>query len=187
MARRCFTITSLISSVLLGFTLVLTIAAVWLNPWKQRLTITDSFHIGLGFQDDLIGRIVFFNDSKYGPYQGSIMGLSDKEGNLLYEGGRARPIRKCLWSVGDYSICHVDYVNEQGEPVLKRRACDFPGIYYRYFVWPDTSLWTLAVSFLYPLLLFALLPALWIGRKLMQRRHYTKPKSQPQQITPSDG
>ena len=187
MTRRYFTTISLISGVFLGFTLVLTIAAVWLNPWKQRLTITDSFHIGLCFQDDLIGRIVFFNKSEYGPYRSSIMGLFDQEGTLLYEGGRARSIRKCLWSVGDYGICHVDYINEQGEPVLKRRACDFPGIYYRRFMWPDTSLWTLAVSFWYPLLLFSLLPAFWIGRKLMRRRHYTKPKSQPQQTTPLDG
>jgi hypothetical protein len=126
MTRRYFTATSLISCVFLGFTLFLTIAAVWLNPWKQRLTITDSFHIGL-FQDDLIGRIVFFNDSEYGSYQGSIICLVDEEGNLSLEGGLARPIRKCFWSVGDYGICHVDYVNEQGEPVLKRRACDFPG------------------------------------------------------------
>jgi hypothetical protein len=164
-------------------------SAVWLNPWKQRLTITDSFHIGLfrWFQNDLIGRIVFFNDSEYGPYEGSIIGLVDKEGNLLYEGGRARPIPKHSWSIGDYGISNVDYVNEQGEPVLKKRACNFPGIYYRRFVWPDTSLWTLSVSFWYPLLLFALLPGLRIGRKLLQRRRYTKSKFQPQQITPSDG
>jgi len=189
MMRRYFTIISLISFVFLGFTLVLTIAAVWLNPWKQCLTITDSFHIGLfrWFQDGLIGRIVFFNDGENGPYEGSIIALVDEEGNLLYEDGRARPISKCFWTVGDYGFSNVDYVNEQDEPVLKRWACDFPGIYYQRIVWPDTRFWTLAVSFWYPLLLFALLPALWIGRKLLQRRRYTKSKFQPQQITPSDG
>ncbi len=169
MTRRYFTITALISCVFLGFTLLLTIASLWLNPWKQHLTITDSFHIGLfrWYQDALIGRIVFFNDGKYGPYEGSVIALVDNEVK------RTRPIRKCFWSVGDYGISNVDYVNEQGEPVLKRRACDLPGIYYRRIVWPDTSLWTISVSLWYPMLLFALLPGFWTVCKFIQRRRYT--------------
>jgi hypothetical protein len=189
MTRRWFKTISLISGVFLGLTLGLTIAAFWLSPWKQHLTITDSFHIGLfrGLGGDLIGRITFFNDSEYGPYRGSIIGLVDEQGNLLYEGGRAQPIRRFFWSVGDHGILCRTYVDERGEPVQKESSCDLPGIYYRRFEWSETVLWTLMVSFWYPLFLFALLPCLWVGLQLMRRGHYAGPKSQPQQIAPADG
>jgi hypothetical protein len=39
---------------------------------------------------------------------------------------------------------------------------DTLGIYYRHFTWPDSVLWTLAVSLWYPILLFSLWP-LWCG------------------------
>jgi hypothetical protein len=189
MKRRWFKTICLTSEVLLGLTVGLTIAALWLNPWKQHLSVTDSFHIGLfrGFRDEVIGRIVFFNDSEHGPYGGSIIGSVDAKGNLLYEGGRARLSRKFFWRVGRYSIYRGAYVDEQGEAVREDSLCDLPGIYYRRFEWAEATVWTLAVSLWYPLFLFGLLPGLLVGVRLMRRGQRAGPESQPQQIASGDG
>jgi len=40
------------------------------------------------------------------------------------------------------------------------------GIYYRYFHWPSYgTLWTLMLSLWYPLILFSILPGVWIFRR----------------------
>jgi len=41
------------------------------------------------------------------------------------------------------------------------------GVYYRHFVWPDATLWTLKVSLWYPIVAFAVLP---IFRFVRRRR-----------------
>ncbi|QDT99913.1 hypothetical protein V144x_54270 [Gimesia aquarii] len=41
------------------------------------------------------------------------------------------------------------------------------GIYYRYFRWRDgVVLWTLMIGLWYPLLLFMILPAVWLRRRI---------------------
>ena len=45
-------------------------------------------------------------------------------------------------------------VSSPGKPseFPRGRAVDFPGIYFRHFWWPDQTVWSLGVSFLYPAL-----------------------------------
>ena len=77
------------------------------------------------------GRLDLFN-SEY-PYHGSIIAITSLE----------RPIERIF---------------------SERRAFgDTVGIYYRYFCWADSGavLWTLSVSLLYPLIVFAVLPTIW--------------------------
>jgi hypothetical protein len=48
---------------------------------------------------------------------------------------------------------------------------DAAGVYYRMIRWPDgRSVWTLSLSLIYPLVLAAVLPALWIIRRSRGRR-----------------
>ncbi|HUO07315.1 MAG TPA: hypothetical protein VM008_03215 [Phycisphaerae bacterium] len=43
---------------------------------------------------------------------------------------------------------------------------DAAGVYFRYICWPDGHiLWTLSVSLVYPLTVFAILPLLWLNRR----------------------
>jgi len=72
------------------------------------------------------GRIVFFSDPEYGPYRGSIIGLTDADGNVY------PPLeREIKWG-------------------------DSLGVYFRYFRWTDSTLWTLTVSLLWPMGIFGL-------------------------------
>ncbi|MBN1908231.1 MAG: hypothetical protein JW818_00700 [Pirellulales bacterium] len=86
----------------------------------------------------LDSRIVFFNDAEEGPYCGSIIGLVDADGNV--------------------------------QPPLEREAAfgDAWGIYYRYFQWSDSTLWTLTVTLWYPIAVFTIIlvvSLLWWTRR----------------------
>lgn len=87
------------------------------------------------------GRVEFFSD-KFGPYRGGIIALTSPE-------WPAERIFSKQWGFGD--IC---------------------GIYYRYFRWADSGavLWTLSMSLFYPMIVFAVLPAisLWSWRRRMR-------------------
>lgn len=88
----------------------------------------------------LDSRIVFFNDAEYGPYRGSIIGLVGPDGNVY-------------------------------PPLERERAFgDSWGIYYRYFQWSDSTLWTLMVTLWYPIALFALIPMTRLLRSTLRRR-----------------
>jgi hypothetical protein len=79
------------------------------------------------------GDIVFFNNADYGPYRGSVVQLSGDDGPAY--------------------------------PPIERSAFgDICGLYYRHLRWLDSGdvLWTLAVSLAYPLVSFAILPAIWL-------------------------
>jgi len=76
-------------------------------------------------------RVVFFNDAEYGPYRGSIIGLVDSDGNVY-------PPLECEIKWGD-SL----------------------GVYFRYFLRADSTLWTLMVSLLWPCGVFGLSIAFW--------------------------
>jgi hypothetical protein len=101
----------------------------------------------LSFSDDchvgvwgrgLDSRIVFFNNAEYGPYRGSIIGLVDDDGNV--------------------------------QPPLEREEAfgDEWGVYYRYFQWSDSTLWTLMVTLWYPIAVFTIMlvaTLLWRARQ----------------------
>jgi hypothetical protein len=78
MANRAFSIASLVSAVLLGCTALLWLSAFVLDPWSNRLSVTGDFHIAVwgGCDGPPLGRLVFFNDKRYGPYRGSIISVS---------------------------------------------------------------------------------------------------------------
>jgi len=86
------------------------------------------------------GRLSFFNDKDYGPYRGSIIAIVSEE-----------------WPMERIFSKHQAF----GETL---------GIYYRYFRWADSGavLWTLSISLIYPLILFSLLPAIWIVLRRQQ-------------------
>jgi hypothetical protein len=121
--RRWFDAAALVSTTILGATVVLWLIGSAISP----LSITDSFHIGVWSGFD--GRLVFYNDKEYGPYHGSIIALSD-----------APPPRVQIQAWGNSF-----------------------GVYYRHFYFPKSgkTLWTLAISLLYPFFLFAIVPLAW--------------------------
>jgi hypothetical protein len=140
MAHQALIIATWICTAMLGLTLALPVAAIWINPWDHHLSLTSRFHVGVrgpGWNT----RLVFFNDADYGPYRGSIIGVVDDQGNTY--------------------------------PPLERAVYfgDTAGVYYRYFRWTDSSLWTLMVLIWYPAALFAILPAWSWFRRV--RRHLT--------------
>ncbi len=53
-------------------------------------------------------------------------------------------------------------------PYETERRFDALGIYFRYFkfriVFPGEVLWTLTVSLWYPIILFSILPAIWLAK-----------------------
>lgn len=81
------------------------------------------------------GRLLFYGNGR-GPYRGSIIALTDAEGK------RHPEYRSLKWG-------------------------DSFGAYYRHFYFPEsgTTLWTMAISQLYPCFLFAVLPLLWCWRR----------------------
>lgn len=120
-------------------TMMLTIASHWLNPRDHRISLRSDLHVGIGNTPGPL--LVIFNDPVHGPYYGSIVGLTDSDGNL-----HPRDL-KCT---GFTSIL---------------------GIYYRHFLWADsgTTLWTLMLSLFTPLVLFAILPTIAIVRILRRK------------------
>jgi hypothetical protein len=84
------------------------------------------------------------------PYRGSIIDVADEnDSGLLHE-----------WHWGGYGFAHVQYLESS---LRDERMCDFPGIYFRRFVWAGSPpCTTLRVAIWYPILLSAALPILWI-------------------------
>jgi hypothetical protein len=56
--------------------LLLAFVGAFTNPRKHFVSIGNSFHISVS-NIGLDSRIVFFNDSDYGPYRGSIISIAD--------------------------------------------------------------------------------------------------------------
>ena len=148
MPRRLFSIASFGSVVFAGFTMLLCITAFVVNPREHHFSLSNKFHVGVwrGLSGDTLGRLVIFNDAEYGPYHGSI--ISIVAGN------------RDLNSVFERTVVCGDSF----------------GVYYRYFRTPgEETLWTLMVSLWYPLLLFFVLPTMWI---FIRKR--SRIKSRPQ-------
>jgi hypothetical protein len=134
--RRILNIITLVSAILLGGVFVLLLISSKNNPRDYHLSFCNTFHIGVFDK-----RLAFFNNSDYGPYYGSIIGLVDDQGNIQ------PPLERDIGF---------------GETM---------GIYYRYFHWKDGGvLWTLMISIWYPAILFAVLPILWCIRYSINRK-----------------
>jgi hypothetical protein len=130
MLRRSFKFVSAASAVMLGATLILSIATFILNPWQHYISFSDTFHVGVWRGGDTLGRIVMFSDAGYGPYRGSLLQITDGDGNAF--------------PVFDKEV---------------RFGGSF-GIYYRYFRREEWVLWTMVLSLWYPATLFSILPAI---------------------------
>ena len=139
MIRRAIQIVTVMSTILLGVLVVLLFLSAdalanFLNPWDHYLSLGDALHIGVWGSSGLDSRVVFFNDSDYGPYRGSITGVIGADG-VVYP------------------------------PLLHQRAFgDSWGIYYRYFRWSDSTLWTWMISLWYPIVVCAILPGAQLVR-----------------------
>jgi hypothetical protein len=78
MGARARAIATVSSAVMLCLFLLLFALGVATDAWNHRLSLAPAFHIGV-LNNGLDSRIVFFNNSEYGPYRGSIVGLAGNE------------------------------------------------------------------------------------------------------------
>lgn len=124
MKPRLLNAVAVVCAVLLSITLLLLLVAPFLDPIDIHLSLGRAFHVSVQCRR-FDSRIVFFNDSEYGPYRGSVIGLSDDDGNVY-------PPSQRQLSFGDAW-----------------------GVYYRYFRWSDATLWTLTVSLWYPIVILS--------------------------------
>ncbi len=123
------------SATLLVLTLCLLAASLKLDPRLHYVSLGTDVHLSV-----VDGRLAFFNNADYGPYNGSIISVSSK-----------------------------DY-HEPSEFIEKVGFGDAWGIYYRYFRTAKGTLWTLTVSLVYPILLFAALPVTRLVRALVAKQ-----------------
>ena len=118
---------------------VLLVCTISLGTWSFWTDPrTDCLSMGDEFHVAVqYGRVSFFNVKNYGPYHGSIISLSSSKDSA------------------------------DGVFAVRRGFGDACGIYYRYFRWAESGdvLWTLSVSLVYPLILFAVLPTVWTLRR----------------------
>jgi hypothetical protein len=117
-------------------------------------------HLRLGFE---CGSIFLYSYEM--PYRGSIIGLSSDEND-------PPPVVQ-KWEFGGYGFSHS--VSFHKTEKMSWTGCDLPGIYFRRFWNFDNKppYTTLETSLWYPILLFALLPLLWIFRRI--RLRFSKP------------
>jgi hypothetical protein len=162
--RSNLQIATFISAVIMTCTIILWFATLSMSPWDHRLSFTKQFHVSVWSRvdGDALGALVFFNNADYGPYRGSIMDIVNDKFPPISRG----------WSIGCYGYCHRTDFGGRGTVYMQERACDLPGIYFRYFNWPNKPqhLWTLAVSLWYPLTVFSVLPAMWGIRRWQSQK-----------------
>lgn len=123
------------------------------------------------------GSVWFFSHEC--PYRGSLRHLSDGHGGIVYDGGHARVNYDWDWSIGEYALTQMTYIGDQNKVVGQDRCADLPGIYYRHFMGLDESIptLTLKMSLCYPIFLCAVLPSLWLLRRLRLRGDTTVDRS----------
>ena len=169
--KRSTTISAIASAIICCLLLILLPVSYDLSlsdfdPKSRRVTSRGSIavmsHFRCGASDG--GVWVYSLDC---PYTGSIRHISDERGSIFYEGGHARQTRDWGWSAGDYGMVQMSFIGEKGELVGKDRSGDLPGIYYRHFEsWKEQRpWWTLRVALWYPIVLFAVLPTMWMIRR----------------------
>lgn len=75
MTTRVFNIAVILSTILFCLIVVAWIAGHWIDPRSEFVSISNSCHVSIStVRWD--ARLHFFNDSSYGPYSGSIIGIA---------------------------------------------------------------------------------------------------------------
>lgn len=73
-------------------------------------------------------------------------------------------------SYGPYLGSIIGFAEDPNPPVVSGVG-DVAGVYYRLIRWPNGNvLWTLSLCLLYPLIVSALLPAVWLVRRSRRSR-----------------
>lgn len=150
-------ISTFVSAVLCGLLIALYAVSYYLDRPAQCIRVTPSFHIG--FRDG--GAYFFSHDQPW------------LDGTISLVGTNAPKDVVSSWHMGNYyGFYHSSSVERPGSDsgLLTVTIFNFPGSRFRevsYF-WESRPIWTLLVSLLYPILLLAILPALWF----YSRRHF---------------
>jgi hypothetical protein len=167
-----FSIATFISAILAACTFVLWLLTFAITPWDHKISLTKEFHISVwsGFNGDTLGRLVFFNNAQYGPYRGSIMNFGGENTHEVQSGW--------FYANHHYDFGQITSTNSNGT-IDRLKLCDLPGIYFRHFQFHDqaNTLWTLMLSLWYPLILFSILPVVWIFSCWRSKRSKLKAKS----------
>ena len=175
MTHKMLPILALASGVLL---LILFPVSYHLN---DGVAIASGFHAGL-----FDGNLSFYSDDK--PYRGSIVSIANPEKSearypvlvTLVRGvemniGDTHEIRSG-WSTADgtFGCGRITFIrNESGIVMNRQKFCTLPGVYFRDF-WMNQlggtrTFWTFTLSLWYPVLLAAVLPAVWLFRQWRSR------------------
>ena len=123
MGRRTLNVITVASAALLAVSILLFVGGWLFRPSDYHVSFGDSLHVGVTSVGWIDSRIAFFDNAKYGPCRGSLIGI-------VGEGGVIVPPL-------EHSVVFGDSF----------------GIYYRDYEWPDSNLWTLKVSLWYPIVL----------------------------------
>lgn len=102
----------------------------------------------------------------------------ERHGIAVTSGFHVGFFRGGVWFYGNElpymgSIIQISSAGAPGSgypPLLDEAGVDFPGVYYRFFRFRSSTIWTLMVSLWYPVGLFVLLPVVWFFRNLKLRR-----------------
>jgi hypothetical protein len=154
---RLHKISTVVSAVLYGLLVALYAVSYCLDRSARYIQVTPSFH--LGFSD---GGAYFFSHDQ--PWLDGIISLA---------GTNAQEEVVSSWCIGDYyGFYHSSSVVRHGSDsgLLTVTIFNLPGSRFRevsYFL-ESRPIWTFLVSLWYPILLLAILPALWFYR----RRHF---------------
>ena len=152
MVHRVFAIAAIVSTVLLGVTILLLVASSYdFDPHNHRqhlVSLTEDCHVTVAR-----GRIVFFNNVEYGPYHGSIIQLSDDKG------------------IAHPRIDKNGFGDTWGIYYRHFRWLDSGDV-----------IWTVMISLAYPLVVFAVLPVTWgwcRWHRMHRLRRELSPRVQP--------
>ena len=150
---RLHKITTIVSAVLCGLFVALFAVSYHLD-YEQGIRVTPSFHIGC-----CDGRAYFFSHDH--PWLDGIMWMSDTNS--------PKPV-VTSWHIGDYyGFYHSSVVERHGSDsgLLAATIFNLPGSRFRevFYFWESRPIWTFMLSLWYPILLLAVLPALWFYRR----------------------
>jgi hypothetical protein len=146
-------ISTIVSATLCGLILALYVVSFHLDYWAHGIRVTPSFHIGF-----YSGSAYFFSHNH--PSLDGIINFSDTNA--------PEPVVSSCY-IGDYGFYHSSSVERHGSTsgLLVVEIFNLPGSRFRevsYF-WESRPIWTFMLSLWYPVLLLAVLPALWFYRR----------------------